>query len=224
MLDNKKIEGFIINLKRRPDRLSIFFKNCPIKNLSIIFGFDGKNIDLEDKDEIKLISKFEGFKPGEIGCFLSHLRIWKIIVENKIKHSIIFEDDAIFTDNFLNKFNSVLYNLNDDMDILYIGGRFNPNFKMKPKNYLQISDNIIQHNKNNLDLNEDGFIFCRTTHSYIISYDLAKLFISIFENESKITIALDHWMMNNILKNKIKVYDSFPLLCHSPYISDSDIR
>jgi len=224
-MSKKHIEHFVVNLKRRPDRLSNFLNTCPIEEkINVIYGFDGKNIDEENIDEVKLMSKFPTFSPGEIGCFLSHLRIWRMIVKDNIKHSLIFEDDAIFSDDFLSKFNLVLGDLKDDMDILYIGGRFEPNFIMNSNYYLNISDNVIQHKNDDFDLNVNGYIFCRTTHSYIISYNLAKILIDIFDNESTANIALDHWIILNVFKNNIKIYDSLPLLCHSPFISDSDIR
>ena len=38
--------------------------------------------------------------PGEKGCFISHLRIFKDIVNNKIPFGMVFEDDGVFCDDF----------------------------------------------------------------------------------------------------------------------------
>lgn len=39
-------------------------------------------------------------RPGEIGCFLSHRRIWQYMVDNKIDRMLIVEDDVSFLPNF----------------------------------------------------------------------------------------------------------------------------
>jgi GR25 family glycosyltransferase involved in LPS biosynthesis len=39
-------------------------------------------------------------RPGEIGCFLSHRRIWQWIVDQQIPQLLIFEDDIAFLPNF----------------------------------------------------------------------------------------------------------------------------
>jgi GR25 family glycosyltransferase involved in LPS biosynthesis len=67
------IKKFVINLKRRPDRLETFKKNCPFTDVEVVYGFDGKYEKGKEQDityKLKL-------KPGEIGVFISHLRIFK---------------------------------------------------------------------------------------------------------------------------------------------------
>jgi len=39
-------------------------------------------------------------RPGEIGCFLSHRRIWKKMVDESIPHLLILEDDIEMLPNF----------------------------------------------------------------------------------------------------------------------------
>lgn len=36
-----------------------------------------------------------GLSPGEIGCYLSHVRFWQTVVERKLPHAMILEDDVI---------------------------------------------------------------------------------------------------------------------------------
>lgn len=55
---------------------------------------------------------------GAIGCYLSHIRIYKKIVEDNIPYAIIFEDDVRFLDPeyiFWKKINSL--NIPNDTDI-----------------------------------------------------------------------------------------------------------
>lgn len=216
--------NFVINLRRRPDRLERFFKDCPLKNINTIYGFDGKNIENENINEIKLLDKFVTFKPGEKGCFISHLRLWYFIVENNIEYGLIFEDDAIFCENFLDKYKKILNELPKDADFIYIGGKYEPNYTMNENNFIPITDNVIKHKKITPEFYYD---FCKTTHSYIISKNAARILIKSFESNPIISTALDHYMtqvLHNDDNNSIKIYESRPLLCHSPFISDSDIR
>jgi len=215
--------NFVINLKRRPDRLKNFLDNCPLQNINIIYGFDGKNIENENINEQKLLENFVNFLPGEKGCFISHLRIWQYIVDNEIEYGLIFEDDANFCKDFLSKYKNFVTEIPTDCDVAFIGGKFDANYKMNENNYIQISKNIIQH-KNVTE--EYYYDFCRTTHSYILSKNTAKMLISKFETAEKITTALDHWMIQqlNYTNSSIKIYESMPLLCYSPFISNSDIR
>jgi len=37
---------------------------------------------------------------GEVGCYLSHVKIWKQIVKKKMKSCVVFEDDVLFNPNF----------------------------------------------------------------------------------------------------------------------------
>ena len=99
-MDN--IKKFVINLKRRPDRLELFKKMCPFDNVTVIEGFDGKNMkDETSAIEKEMASRFVGLDPGEIGCYLSHLRVFNAIRKENLPYALIFEDDAIFCDNFL---------------------------------------------------------------------------------------------------------------------------
>lgn len=62
---------------------------------------------------------------SNIAVFKSHTNLWKHILDNKIKFSLIFEDDAIIPQTFLNDLQNIL---NDpfvqefnNWDILYLG-------------------------------------------------------------------------------------------------------
>jgi len=224
------LNNFLINLKRRPDRLDKFNKISPIKDYKLIYGFDGQNIKNEyDNDKV---NKFTNLRPGEIGCFISHLRIYETIVKDNIDYALIMEDDAKFCDNFNEKLQNLIKNIKD-YDILYIGGRFTPNFSMNPDNYTKITDNIVQHKYN------DNYIFNknptnndltfridtdRTTHSYIISKNICKLLLDVFNKSNNIDIPIDFWIIETLHYNNIKIYSCNPLLCYSDLVGDSDIR
>ena len=215
----------VINLKRRPDRLIKFIENCPFKNVNTLYAFDGLNL-LNEQDNFKANHLIQ-INKGEVGCFLSHIRCYEYMIKNNIDYMLIFEDDCNFCDDFISKLNNVLveymeykYVNNKNIDILYIGGRFQPNFFTKTTNCLKISDNLVKHINSN---NNDRDNLDRTTHSYIISKYTAVFLLDIFYN-SKINIPIDHWLIETFNKFNYSIYSSQPLLCYSPLVGDSDIR
>jgi GR25 family glycosyltransferase involved in LPS biosynthesis len=57
---------------------------------------------------------------GELGCALSHIRIWYDIVKCGYKCAVIFEDDVLFEDNFPQILKETLQNAPLDMDVLFL--------------------------------------------------------------------------------------------------------
>jgi len=209
------IKSYVINLKRRADRLQKFQEICPYL-VEIVYGFDGKNPHLENKKERTIFDRFSRLAPGERGCWISHLRIWKKMIDQNIQTAMIFEDDALFDEEFVNIMEKIII---PQDGILYIGGRFNKNFTMKPEYTFPVSTYVCKSNFNNF-FNK---VHERTTHGYIIHLKVAKLFIEIFNNKEN-NQQLDHFMIQSLKGLDIPVYSTIPLLCHSPKVGDSDIR
>ena len=124
---------YVINLKRRKDKLKKMMKRLntidPDENINVdIFrAIDGKNINEEylQNKNMKILSDWvDPFKNtkincGEIGCAESHYRVWELIVKNNYNHALILEDDACFSDNFINKVDEI--ELPNNTDIVYFG-------------------------------------------------------------------------------------------------------
>lgn len=98
-------KGYVINLKKRPDRLNRF-KNevilyLPDINIEVIEAVDGSLINLRDEFYKKNVNKWnfnlaDKMLRGIIGCCLSHLNCYDLISKNDEKYAIIFEDDCAF--------------------------------------------------------------------------------------------------------------------------------
>jgi GR25 family glycosyltransferase involved in LPS biosynthesis len=216
---------YVINLKRRPDRLDTFKTNCPYKDVNIIEAFDGKHIEsnIENKKlfyRIRNHTYSKNLSDREIGCFVSHMSLWKTIIDKKDKYNLIFEDDPIFSDNFKDKLDSI--NLDKYIEnIMYVGGRFTPNFIMDKKYYINITDDIIKHNTN-IEWNYEQQ--CRGAFAYIITNQFAEMLYYSFDIIFN-GIALDHYIIDCLNHYKLEIINTNPLLCHSPACSeDSDIR
>ena len=216
----KQYNKYVINLKRRPDRLQNFKNNFGdfANDIEVIYGFDGKNFFNESKEEQEMTKKCFNLNRGEIGCALSHFRIYQDIIDN-YNYGIIFEDDAIPSENFNEKIDSVLKDMPENCDILFLGGRFEPNIQLKEPYYVKVTNNIMMHNIKLWDM----WMHERTTHGYIISKNLARFLLDKFETEN-MSCAMDNWFLQAIKNNNYNIYNSQPLLCYSPMNSNSDIR
>jgi glycosyl transferase family 25 len=216
------MKKYVINLKRRPDRLENFktrFSNF-VDDIQVVYGFDGKNFFSNPVKEQEMARKCFNLNRGEMGCALSHFRIYQDIIDN-YDYGLIFEDDAMPSDNFNEKINNVLKDFKEikDCDILFFGGRFTPNFMLEEPEYMKVSDNIMMHNIKLWKMMKHE----RTTHGYIISKKLAKFLLDKFENEG-MKCAMDNWFLQAIKNNNFDIYNSNPLLCYSPFNNESDIR
>ncbi len=221
---------YVINLKRRPDRLHSFYEriNFPKEKINVITAFDGKNYENESEEEKQLYNRLSSnLLPGEKGCFISHIMAYKDIVKNNYDFSIIFEDDCYFCEDFINKINIIINEMPKDTKILYLGGRATPNFKMDPNTCTKITENIVSHKLSNWHA-RDWNNHDRWAHSYVITKELALKFLNYCKNNYNFNSplpALDHWMIKTCVDNNISIYNSYPLLCFSDLNSkDSDIR
>ncbi len=97
---------YLINLKRRFDRLQSFFKNNKnqsIPPLKIVYGFDGKQMKPTHKIQKAFISGDYNYRSGIIGCAMSHIHIWKTFLETTDKYAIVLEDDIVLFKDFNQK-------------------------------------------------------------------------------------------------------------------------
>jgi glycosyl transferase family 25 len=215
------MKRFVINLKRRPDRLEQFFKRCPYprESFEIVQAFDGRSPDLESKKERNLLQKFRPhIQMGARGCSISHLRIWKKILNEGIPVAMVFEDDAQFNENFLEFMDTLV--LPERFNVVYFGGRFRPNFVVPSNHREHVNDKVYKHVYKN---QWDNSIHERTTHGYIITLKLAKFLINFFEI-NELNEEVDHHMIHTMRELNLPYHSTFPLVCWSPMNSESDIR
>lgn len=130
---------YLINLKRRPDRLGNFmshYKKSDLQKTPIIKfnAIDGSNLDVE-KCPLSELARAElqqlettGFRTkhyqltkGAIGCYLSHVKIWEHILKNDYETTLIFEDDAQVPTNLNQKIHEEMKYIPNDWDIILYG-------------------------------------------------------------------------------------------------------
>lgn len=165
------MKGYLINLKKRPDRLNFFNTNVknflPDINIELVEAVDGSLLNLNDENLKKNVNPWnyknlsEKTLRGVIGCCLSHLKCYeKIINDSDNNYAIIFEDDCCFIKNKELGSNDFLKKLQipDKFGIIWLNEWTNT-----------INNNFID---DNYYLVDSG---AKTTESYIISKEFAKI-------------------------------------------------
>ncbi|WP_432471660.1 glycosyltransferase family 25 protein [Amphritea sp. HPY] len=98
---------YVINLKKDTDKkdyITKHFKEKGILNYEFIEAVYGKDLSEEELQTVydpDLAKKFWGREilANEIGCALSHLKIYKEIIQSGSKGAFIFEDDVFIKEN-----------------------------------------------------------------------------------------------------------------------------
>lgn len=123
---------YMINLARRPERrekMELLFDELGLM-VHHFPAVDGKQLDAQVVQQMG-ISFLPGYEDpyhhrpmtmGEIGCFLSHYRIWEQIVDRQLQQVLILEDDIHFEPYFKwNAQRTMEQASNTDYDLIYFG-------------------------------------------------------------------------------------------------------
>ena len=121
----KSFKIYYINLdkstKRRDFMESQFKKlNIPFSRISATYGKELDNEFLKgEKRKHRILAHFPLPNDGEIGICLTHFKLWKFLSKQPEDFSIIFEDDALISDDFFNDLEKLLsqITINDFLDI-----------------------------------------------------------------------------------------------------------
>lgn len=107
----------VINLDRRPERWEAFCEGLPRPWALPVPGrfsaFDGRQI---------AVPEWWQSGPGGYGCMLSHMTVWEEAAEED-QTLWVFEDDAIFCEDFAARLADFLAAVPSDWEMLYIGGK-----------------------------------------------------------------------------------------------------
>ena len=145
----------IINLEKRlKKKQKMILKTKQLHqnyNIEFFKGIDGLDITPSYLKTENIIIKNNWKNPftnnaitlGEIGCAISHLKIWEIIVNKGYKFTLILEDDIFFDLNFNKKIENYFKQIKDNQikfDLFYLSR------KSFESDLQQYSDNIFKPN------------------------------------------------------------------------------
>jgi GR25 family glycosyltransferase involved in LPS biosynthesis len=220
---------FIINLDKDYERYENGIMQLAKYNITDYERFPGiDGSKLTEKERKNLCTDIGNIIASKsmIGCGISHINLWKKIVNDGIDKALIFEDDFILKDNFINKFNNAFKHSPESYDIIFL------------------TDNFI-HNKNIkfMDINNYFYkqMFISQALAYVITIQGAK---KILNHINKITHHIDIELCLLALFNKdiniismteplvYQTYDTsnntndcnFPLIIDKYLLKNKDIK
>ena len=219
---NKIFKTFVINLKRRPDRLYDFYnKNkhiLPILDIEVEEAVDGEEIVLNQKMRKIFHTSDALFRKGIMGCAFSHIKLWGKLVNDKTHDMyLVLEDDVWMsksTEQYLKMLPNKMNETFKDWDVLFLGNHVKKERK-------QMSQVIIEkYDTEKFMENSYGGTFC-----YLINKrGAAKLLSNIIANGMNFAIDWDMCRldcMNNYFMHPLLAFSE---MANDLPTNDSDIQ
>jgi len=96
---------FLINLDRSTDRLArsdmeLQRLNIDYKRISAVEGSKLGEQALNQSKALDYSGYYKILSPAEIGCYLSHIKCWQLMVDQNIEQAVILEDDFALKPEF----------------------------------------------------------------------------------------------------------------------------
>jgi len=177
------LDLYVISLGKKERIANIEKQQHKINDKIKIFNaVNGKKLDYNElmtsniiADDKKLSKKYDQ-KMGQIGCYLSHLNIYKKIKnDNKSGYTVIFEDDFLInTPDFKNEIKksiNILKNKNIDFDFIFLGN-------LRNNHGINIMDNLYYLDKNTNLYGTHGYLINNSKIDKIIN-NLSRIYTTI---------------------------------------------
>jgi glycosyl transferase family 25 len=102
--DLSAIPVFVINLDGSQNRMDMISARLAAQKVAFhrVPAVDGRKLDLSGLADDDACRREMGrsIQPGEVGCYLSHLKAMRAFVESGAEYGVVLEDDAIPTADF----------------------------------------------------------------------------------------------------------------------------
>ena len=194
---------FVINLKRRADRLERLYTNSPeLKNKLYEFeAYEGKKLTLTPS--ISRLFKPHDFmwKKAIMGCALSHLELWYKLATEKpeIQNYLILEDDVKFVKGWQQRWLEALPHLPENYDVIYLGGILPPNragFELMKDKINPYFSRVKENNMFGQNPPNRYFHFC--AYAYVLSKQGAQKIMATIEAKDGYYTSADHMVCNPV--------------------------
>lgn len=159
-----EIPIFVVNLERNKQRREFALKKLADFGLKgeIFPAVDGKTLNLSELNSQGIYNdavaheKFSrSLSMGEIGCSLSHLRLYKKILDDDIPMALILEDDAMFVDELGDRLAALISNLPSDCDLCQL--------IYECKDYSAVAPGLVRfHSKSCMPVASAGYLIRRS--------------------------------------------------------------
>ncbi len=157
---------YFISDSKNADRRNSVYKECKKIGITPCFFDAVMGKDLSQKELTRLVFHNNFLTPGEIGCALSHLGVYREFLSTNQNHVFVFEDDAIFSHLLTS---DVIKELEE-----FIDSQDNPSLLVLQKSIYRKS---LVAKKQNIEIYDAHNLFC--THGYVLNRSAAKNIIEI---------------------------------------------
>ena len=159
----------------------------------------------------------EGFlKKGEIGCWLSHIEVWRQISVQSEPYALVLEDDAMVDfPQMLPQMLTIINEMPKEWDICYLGGRYAD----KERRINKISEHVVSSSSRMWHAH--AYLITRTATQKLLyqSKDFNKSKdVKTFEN----ILPVDDWMTN--YDRNLLVFNAHPVLIDFKFDNVSDTK
>jgi len=234
----EKLDIAVINLDRRPDRMTYLYKHSPV-TFRRSSAVDGQNLSNYYSEFANLLDTIRNQQRvlGEVGCSLSHYSLWKSHEEKpNAELLLVFEDDVLFTERSNERIrDTVNQHTSYDFDVMYVGGQWTPDYDIDGETcpYFPFQkttrDSLSEYYRESLapsiykrrnrtpavfqgNRNVWGTPLFRTAGAYLVSQRGAKRLLEAVETDTALFMKtpLDMWLLEMDFRGYIDVYDRFP--------------
>lgn len=190
--DVQSMRTFIINLKHSLERREKMESQLLKLNIAheFIEAVDGRKMTEVERNNVTRELNY-AFLPGEVGCALSHQKIYKKIINENIEAALILEDDVILNSDLHDILNSVT--LSKTKPEILLLSRVNKYYK-KPLKPICGSYNIHKTQQ------------ATTAHAYIINQKAAG---NLLQHLYPVWMVSDKWSLFEDL-SLAKIYSTVP--------------
>ncbi|MDB2384503.1 glycosyltransferase family 25 protein [Endozoicomonas sp.] len=108
------IPAFVICLEREAERRLRIKQHLDAFGIDFSFSaaVDGRTLTPNDREQyyseaLSIKTRGRPMAAGELGCYLSHSRIWEKMVSERIPQALIIESDAVFTEEAVHVINAI---------------------------------------------------------------------------------------------------------------------
>lgn len=121
----KNIRTFVISLKETPARTEYILEQCKLQNINaeLFTAINGERLGLTTvlPNKLEHVDREVKLTNGNIGCLLSHLMLWKLLLYLPQNEFLILENDCIFCNGFEGLFDKLYDKLPLDWEMVYVG-------------------------------------------------------------------------------------------------------
>jgi GR25 family glycosyltransferase involved in LPS biosynthesis len=205
---------YLINLDKRPDKLQESLYELQKINTTAerISAIDGS---LTFKKGMNLTA-------GAYGLMLTHIQILEDAIKNNYSSILLLEDDVMFVDGFMEKFESKINFLPNDWDMFYLGG--NNIFELGTFIPVTGDLNVIINKHNYKQLNHElvKTTHTQTTHAVAINNKFLKTLFDYINNNSTLPVDNHQFLLQKMGYNAYVIMPSIAL--QRPTFSDIERR